>query len=160
MIKLLKPNDVLEASNLMSDTWNMDEYSGYERNEALWIQGLINIIHKQITDNPNVIAIKHVDNNNKILGFMLGEIYNESYSGKPVMDVKDMIVDYKAGRFTNAKTVKSCFDYMIDHTKKHGGKDWRADSIHSERHAKAYAEFLNKQYNCTIRYGARGVINE
>lgn len=160
MIKLMSSNDILEASNLMSDTWNMDEYRGYDRNEALWIQGLINIVHKQLTDNPNVLAIKHVDDEGKTLGFMLCEIYNESYSGKPVMDVKDMIVDYTVGRVNNVKTVKACFDYMIEHIKKHGGKDWRADSIHSGKHAKAYAEFLNKQYNCTIRYGARGIIDE
>lgn len=158
MIQLLTANDILACSNLMSDTWNMDEYQGYERNEGYWIQGLINVVNQQASGNKNYLAIKAVDSNNKITAFMLCTVYNEDYSGKPVMDVKDMIVDYTLGREQNAKDVISCFSYMTDYTKEHNCTDWRADTIHSAEHAKAYVEFLDKNFTGYIRYGFRGTI--
>lgn len=157
MTKLLTANDILQCSNLMSDTWNMDMYKGYERNEAYWIQGLINIVTDQQLSKSACLAIK-VQDEDKITAFMTCTIYHESYSGKPVMDVRDMIVDYSAGTKKNAEDVTACFDYMIQHIKNNGGSDWRADTIHSAHHAKKYAEFLNKQYNGHIRYGFRGTI--
>lgn len=158
MIQLLTSNDILECGNLMSDTWNMDEYQGYERNEAYWLQGLINIINKQAEGNKNYLAMKSVDSSNNITAFMTCTVYHESYSGKPVMDVMDMIVDYTLGKENNAEDVISCFDYMVQYLKDNGGSDWRADTIHSATHAKAYVKFLDKNYNGYIRYGFRGAI--
>ena len=155
MIQQLTSNDILSCSNLMSDTWNMDEYKGYERNEGYWIAGLIQVVSKAAYD-PCYLAIKVVGYDGRINAFMTATTYYENYSGKAVMDVRDMIVDYHSK--TNAEDVKTCMDYLIAHCKKNNVKDWRADSIHSEKHAKAYANFLNKNYDGHIRYGFRGEI--
>lgn len=166
MIKLLDNNDVLEASNLMSSTIEHDkDIVGFDpdylevgtRNEAVWILNLITHITNQ-TNNPNYLAIKSVDKNNKMLGFMIASVYDDAYIDKPVMDVKDMIVDYSLGKKQNVKTVCECFDYMIEHTKKYGGSDWRADTIHREELALPYVSFLSKRYNAKIKYGVRGTI--
>lgn len=166
MIKNLGVNDVLEAANMMSASIDFDhtDIVGYEgdlqksgdRNEAVWISNLI--YHIQNSNNPNYLAIKCVDDTDKMLGFMIASVYNEAYSDKPVMDVKDMIVDYSAGKKSNAMAVCECFDYMIAHTKLHGGNDWRADTIHSEGYALEYVNFLSKKYNAKIKYGVRGII--
>jgi len=155
MIQQLTSNDILSCSNLMSDTWNMDEYKGYERNEGYWIAGLIQVVTQAAYD-PKFVAVKVVDDNGKIKAFMTATTYHENYSGKAVMDVRDMIVDYNCD--TNPQDVIACMDYLIAHCKKNGVKDWRADSIHSEKHAKAYANFLNNNYDGHIRYGFRGEI--
>lgn len=167
MIKNLGVNDVLEAANMMSASIDFDhtDIVGYEgdlqksgdRNEAVWISNLI--YHIQNSNNPNYLAIKCVDDEDKMLGFMIASVYNEAYSDKPVMDVKDMIVDYSAGKRSNAMAVCECFDYMIAHTKLHGGNDWRADTIHSEGYALEYVNFLSKRYKAKIKYGVRGIIN-
>jgi len=168
MIELMGVNDVVEATNLICASIDYDhtDIVGYQgdlqrsgdRNEAMWITNLIDIINNQLAGNPNYLAIKDVEDG-KMVGFMLASVYHEAYAGKPVMDVKDMIVDYTAGKQANAKTVCDCFDYMIEHTKEHGGNDWRADSIHSEGYALEYVNFLSKKYNAKIKYGVRGIIN-
>ncbi len=158
MIKHLTSNDVLQCANLMGDTWNMDIYQGYERNEAYWIQGLINTINSQAKDNLNFLAIKVIDQQDNITAFMTCSVYHESYSGKPVMDVNDMIVDYTLGNKKNAEDVIACFNHMVNHLREAGGTDWRADTIHSAEHAKKYVEFLDANFNGYIRYGFRGTI--
>lgn len=165
MIKQLGVNDVMEAATLMAATIEYDkDVIGYEgdvrtggdRNEAAWVTHLITHIVNQ--GDPNYLAIKSVDDSGKMLGFMLASTYSEAYANKPVMDVKDMIVDYSAGKKANIKTVTECFDYMIEYTKAHGGKDWRADSIHSEEYALGYVNFLAKRYDAKIKYSVRGII--
>lgn len=161
-------NDVLEAANMMSASIDFDhtDIVGYEgdlqnagdRNEAVWISNMIDIINGQLNKDPNYLAIKSVDAEGKMLGYMLAAVYNESYANKPVMDVKDMIVDYSKGTKANAMAVCECFDYMIEHTKKYGGKDWRADTIHSTAEAMKYVDFLAKRYDAKIKYGVRGII--
>lgn len=157
MIQLLTSNDVLASANLMSDTWNYDSYKGYERDEGYWIAGLIDIISNQAKGNKNYLAIKDTDSEGNIKGFMTCTVYNESYSGKPVLDVRDMIVDYTHQDGT-ASTVTACFDYMIEYAKAHGCKDWRADTIHSSEHAIKYVKFLSAKYDGNIRYGFRGTL--
>jgi len=158
MIKLMGANDLLEASILMSDTEFVDSYHGYYRNELVWSQRTINTIAGQLSGDPSYLAIKYVNKDGKMVAFMTASVYADGYTGESIMDVHDMIVDYKAGKKTNAKSVGACFDYMIEHVKKHGGKGWRADSIHSYEQSKGYAEFLQKKYGCAIRFSARGVI--
>ena len=168
MIKYLGINDIVEAVNLMvtSIDFDHDNIVGYtgdlqksgDRNEAVWIGNLINMVNNQTGGDPNYLAIKSVDEDGKMLGYMLASVYIENYANKPVMDVKDMIVDYSAGKKANAFAVTECFDFMIAHLKEHGGKDWRADSIHSEEFALQYVTFLSKKYNAQIKYGVRGVL--
>jgi len=159
MIKLMCSNDVFEAMTVMKASLEEDDYTAYpERNEAYWLNGFLEILSKAQGGDPNYLAIKSVDEDGGMLGFMLCSTYIEQYCGRPVMDVKDMIVNYRAGKLANAKTVKECFDYMIEHVRLHGGSDWRADTAHSESYSKDYVTFLQKQYDCTIRYGVRGVI--
>lgn len=158
MLLQLTTNDILEASNLMSDTWNMDEYQGYERNEGYWIQGLLEIVAKQASGDPNYLAIQVKGQDGQMRAFMTCTVYYESYSGKPVMDVRDMIVDYEKGRQQNAEDVITCFTHMTDYCKQNNIIDWRADSIHSAKHAQSYAQFLDKNFNGYIRYGFRGTL--
>ena len=73
------------------------------------------------------------------------------------MDVKDCIVDHN---YNNAFVIYRLFDYMIEHTKKHGGKNWRADSVRSGKEGMDYAAFLNKRYNTDTHVSVRGVIQE
>lgn len=151
-------NDVLEASILMSKTEFVDTYEGYWRNEIVWSTRLINHISGALTGDPAYVAIKDVDAEGKMRGFMIASTFACGYTGESVMDVKDVIVDYKLGRRENAKTVEALFSKMIDHLKEYGGKQWRADSIHSYKESKAYAEFLKKRFNCTIRFSAKGEV--
>lgn len=159
MIKLMGSNDVYDAMTVMRSSLEEDDYTAYpDRDEAYWTNGFLEILSKAQGGDPNYLAIKSVDGDDNILGFMLCCTYIEQYCGRPVMDVKDMIVNYKAGKVANAKTVRECFDYMIKHISSQGGSDWRADTAHSESYSQDYVAFLQKQYNCTIRYGVRGVI--
>ena len=159
MIKLMGSNDVYDAMTLVRISYEEDAYFAYDnKDEAYWTAGFLELLAKAKGGDPNYLAIKFVDESNNMLGFMLCSTYIEQYCGKPVMDVKEMIVDYSAGKPSNALTVKACFDYMIEHIKAHGGADWRADTIHSTGMAKDYVAFLQKQYNCTPLSGVRGVI--
>ena len=155
MLRLLNNNDVVQVINLMDKTGNDDNYHGYYRDEAIWTAFFINILAKQFQEDPNYIAVGYF-NSNKLKGFLLANTFNNYYTNEPIMDVKDCIVD--PDNPLNAKVVASLFDYMIYHTKKVGGKQWRADSIHTYKNSKRYVEFLNKRYNCAIQFSARGVI--
>lgn len=158
MIKQLGNNDVYEMAGIALATGEADVYHGYYRNDAQWLTHAIKHVREAIDGNPHYIAIKDVDKNGKMLGFMIASTFNEYYSNQYVMDVKEMMVDYEAGRIANAKSVIRCFDYMIEHIKKHGGTQWRADSIHSEDNAFDYARFLQKRYGSAIHTSSRGVV--
>jgi len=49
---------------------------------------------------------------------------------------------------------------MVDHTKKHGGTTWRADSVRPGKEGIDYATFLNKRYNTDTHVSVRGLITE
>lgn len=156
MLKLLDENDVVQVINLMDKTGDSDYYHGYHRNEAAWTAHFLNILNNQSKGNANFLAIGYFNEQGVLRGFMLASVFNNYYTNEPIMDVKDCIVD--PDNPMNAKIIISLFDYMIYHTKKHGGKQWRADSIHTYDESKKYVEFLNKRYNCAIQFSARGVI--
>jgi len=159
MIKLMGSNDVYDAMTLVRASYEGDTYAAYNhKDEAHWTSGFLELLSKTKGGDPNYLAIKFVGESDNMIGFMLCSTYIEQYCGNPVMDVKEMIVDYSVGKSRNALTVKSCFDYMIEHVKAHGGADWRADTIHSTGMAADYVAFLQKQYNCTPLSGVRGVI--
>jgi len=155
MIKLLNNNDVVQVINLMDKTGDSDYYHGYHRDEAVWTTHFLNVLINQSKGDVNSLAIGYF-NNDILRGFMLASTFNNYYTNEPIMDVKDCIVN--PDNPMNAKIIISLFDYMIDHTKKHGGKQWRADSIHTYDDSKKYVEFLSNRYNCAIQFSARGVI--
>jgi len=156
MLRLLNNNDVVKVINLMDKTGNSDYYHGYHRDEAIWTAYFINILSQQVQGDANYLALGYFNKEKILKGFMLASTFNNYYTNEPIMDVKDCIVD--PDNPFNAKIVISLFDYMIYHTKKHGGKQWRADSIHTYDQSKKYVEFLHKKYNCAIQFSARGVI--
>ena len=156
MLRLLTNNDVVKVVNLMDKSCKQAYFHGYERNEGVWTAFFLSILAKQEQQDPNYIAVGYFDNNENLKGFLLASTFNNYYTNEPIMDVKDCIVD--PDNKLNAKVVASLFDYMIYHTKKVGGKQWRADSIHEYEDSKRYVEFLNKRYNCAIQFSARGVI--
>ena len=49
---------------------------------------------------------------------------------------------------------------MVEHTKKHGGKHWRADSVRGESDSFKYGELLKRRYNAEVSASIRGVIGE
>ena len=158
MIRKLEQNDILEAANLMSKT-NMDDYyHGYDRNEAVWIKFFIEIVQGQLNGDPNCLAVGDFADG-EMVGFLTAKTFNNYYTNEPIMDVKDCIIDPdREGK--NGFVVARLFDYMIEHTKSHGGRHWRADSIHSFAKAEKYAQFLQKRYGAAIHTSARGVIND
>lgn len=157
MIRKLEQNDVLEAANLMDKT-NMDDYfHGYDRNEAVWIKFFIELVQGQLQGDPNYLAVGSFDSDGKMVGFLTAKTFNNYYTNEPIMDVKDCIID-PANEGRNGFIVARLFDYMIEHTKSHGGSQWRADSIHSFAKAEKYAKFLQKRYDAAIHTSVRGVI--
>ena len=158
MITPMDSNDVLEAMKLMDEAVKIDDYLAYpDRNEAYWVNGFLNILARAQGGDLDYLAIKDVEDG-KMLGFMLCSTYIEQYCGRRVMDVKEMIVDHSAGKIKNAKTVKACFDYMIERVGELGRSDWRADTIRSGRLSEGYINYLLRTYNCTVQTGVRGVL--
>lgn len=157
MIRPLGHNDIVEAVNLMDKT-NMDDYyHGYDRNEVVWIQYFCNLITRQLQGDLNVICIGDFDEDGKMLAFMTAATFNNYYTNEPIMDVKDCIID-PDNEGKNAWSVIRLFDKMIELTKQRGGRQWRADSIHTPDRADKYAKFLQKRYGAAIHTSARGVI--
>ena len=154
MIRGLSHNDVVECVNLM------DKYSfhaHYERNEAMWIQHLINHIVEANKGNPHYLAIGDFDSDEYLNGFMLCGSFKNYYNQSYVMDVKDCILEEEKQPMRSAIRL---FNYMIEHTKKHGGIHWRADSIRRGDAGLKYCQFLSKKYNAHIGYNVRGIIGE
>lgn len=156
MILKLNNNDILEASNLMSKTYDYDKYS-YSKNEAYWMHGLINKVTLQSEGNKNYMAIKTLNGNN-ISAFLLASTFNESYSGDVVFNIDDMIVDYSLGKIKNAKDTKCLIEYLIEYCKANNVNHWRADTIHKSEESLKYIKFLNKKFDGEISYTFRGEI--
>jgi len=155
MIRGLTHNDTVECINLM------DKYSfhaHYERNEAIWIQHLIQHIIEYNKENPHYLAIGDWDSDGYLNGFLLGSSFKNYYNQSFVFDVKDVIIEEEKGKLISGKTAIKLFDTMIDHVKKHGGKHWRADSVRDGHAGLQYCEFLNRKYNAKVHYGVRGII--
>ena len=155
IIRGLIHNDTVECINLM------DKYSfhaHYERDEAMWIQHLITTIVEANKGNPHHLAIGCFDDDEYLLGFLLGGSFKNYYNQSYVFDVKDCIIEEEKGKLLSAKVAVKLFDNMIEHVKKHGGIHWRADSIRDGHAGIQYCEFLNRKYNAKIHYGVRGII--
>ncbi len=155
MIKLIEDNNVFEAIKLMNDS-TQNQFYGYEKNEAIWIEYFLSLVKKQKEGSPHVLVIgDYIDD--KLRGFLSASTFSNYYNKQWVMDVKDCIVDHN---YNNAFVVYRLFDHMIAHIKKHGGKHWRADSVRSEEEAYKYGRFLQKRYNAELHVSVRGVIQE
>ena len=138
----------------------MDKYSyhaHYERDEAAWIEHLLQHIKEANKNNPHYIAIGDFHNEHFLAGFLLGSTFSNYYNKKYVMDFKDVILeeDFKQP----VKAAIRLFDAAIAHTKQHKGTHWRADSVRTGDDGFKYVKFLNKKYGATIHYGVRGIIN-
>ena len=157
MIRLIEDNDTFDAIQLMRRyTINNGDFFGFEYNEASWMRYFLDIVEQQKT-NPHYLAIGDFTEHN-IVGFLTATSYVNHYDNRYVMDVKDCIVNLE--NKNNAFVVYRLFDAMIEHTKKHGGKHWRADSARGESDSFKYGEVLKRRYNCQISASIRGVIGE
>jgi|TARA_R110000796_G_C14255179_1_gene399154 hypothetical protein len=156
MIKLISDNNVLDCINLMDVSTKDKTFFGYEGNQAVWISFFLNLVKKQKEKDPHVLVIGDYKEN-KLRGFLSACTFVNYYNNTYTMDVKDCIVDHN---YNNAFVIYRLFDYMIEHTKKHGGKNWRADSVRSGKEGMDYAAFLNKRYNTDTHVSVRGVIQE
>ena len=156
MIKLIEDNDVFECIKLMNKSTIDNNYFGYDRNEAIWIEFFLSLVKRQKDKDPHVFVIGDYDINSNLNGFLTASTFSNYYTKEYVMDVKDCIVDHD--NKNNGKVVYRMFDAMIDHVKKHGGKHWRADSIRGEEEAMKYGKFLQKRYNSQLHVSVRGVI--
>lgn len=156
MIKKLEDNDVFEAIQLMNKSTQHNEYYGYKRNEAVWIQYFLSLVQKQKEGSLHDLVIGYYSND-QLRGFLSATTFNNYYTNEWVMDVKDCIVDHD---YNTAIPVYRLFDAMIAHVKEHGGKHWRADSIRSEQEAMDYGRFLQRRYDAAIHVSVRGVIQE
>ena len=156
MIRAIGQNDVLEAILLMNKSNEQNDYKGIERNQNTWIRFFCNLVDKQSKKDPNALVLGYYDNDLK--GFLAASTYVNYYNNKAVMDVNDCIVDknYKL----NGKVVHELFTHMIDHTKEHGGKYWRADSVQPYDDALRYGKFLEKRFNGNLYISVRGKIGE
>lgn len=156
MIKKLEDNNVLEAIQLMNKSTQDNEYHfGYSRNEAVWIKYFLELVEKQ-KQTPHALVIgDYIDGT--LRGFLSAESFINYYNNEYIMDVKDCIVDHD---HNNAYTIYRLFDAMIAHTKKHGGKQWRSDSIMGEQEALDYGRFLQHRYDAALHVSVRGVIQE
>lgn len=152
MIKKLEDNDVVEAINLMSKSYDDNDYVGYNKNERTWIEHFLKHVKE---DSPHFIAIGDYDDG-KLQGFLLASTFNNYYTQEYVMDVKDCIVDHD--NKNNIWIVKRLFDHMMEHIKAHGGKHWRADSIRAFQDCERYADFLKRFYNAEASLSMRGQI--
>ncbi len=136
----------------------MDKYSfhaHYERDEAAWIQTLINHIVESNKGYPHFLAIGDFDSDGNLLGFMTCSSFKNSYNNAYVMDVRDCILDEERKPIHSAIRL---FNTMIEHVKKHAGVHWRADSIRSGDAGLKYCEFLNRKYGAVIHHSVRGII--
>ena len=116
----------------------------------------LDIVENQKT-NPHYLAIGDFTEHN-IQGFLTAHAYVNYYNNTYVMDVKDCIVNLE--NKNNAFIVYRLFDAMIEHTKKHGGKHWRADSVRGESDSLRYGKLLAKRYDANLNTSIRGVIGE
>jgi len=157
MIRLIEDNDVLDTIQFMRKyTINNGEFFGFEYNEAVWMRYFLDIVEKQKT-NPHYLAIGDYTEHG-IQGFLTAQSYVNYYNNKYVMDVKDCIVDLE--HKNNAFIVYRLFDAMINHTKKHGGHHWRADSVRNESDAIKYGKLLKRRYSAKVHTSVRGIIGE
>ena len=157
MIRLIEDNDTLDAILLMKKyTMNNGDFFGFEYNEAAWMRYFLDIVEQQKT-NPHYLAIGDFTKDNMV-GFLTATSYANHYNNKYIMDVKDCIVDLE--NKNNAFIIYRLFDSMIEHTKKHGGKHWRADSVRGEGDSFKYGELLKRRYNAEVSASIRGGIGE
>ena len=156
MIKLIEDNMVLEAINLMNVSVKMEKYIGWERNESAWISYFLGLVDRQNKKDPHALVIGDYKEG-KLRGFLSACSFINYYNNSYVMDVRDCIVDHN---YNNAFVIYRLFDYMVEHTKKHGGKTWRADSVRPGKEGTDYAKFLNKRYNTDTHVSVRGLITE
>lgn len=157
MIKLIEDNTVLDCIKLMDVSTKDKTFFGYDPNQAVWITFFLGLVKRQKERDPHALVIGDYDKTNKLRGFLSACTFVNYYNNTYTMDVKDCIVDHN---YNNAFSIYRLFDYMIEHTKKHGGKNWRADSIRSGQEGIDYAKFLNKRYNTDTHVSVRGVIQE
>ena len=158
MIKVIEDNMAVECINLMNKSYEDNDYVGYDKNEAGWINHFLSVLNKVREGSPHHIAICDVDTEGKVQGFMLCATFKNYYTGEYVMDVKDCIVDHDNSN--NIFIVKRMFDYMMEHIQAHGGKHWRADSIRAFQDCERYAEFLKRFYNAEPSLSMRGQIGD
>lgn len=157
MIVEITDNMIRECIELMYTSYTQNEYEPYNYNERCWIEHLVEHVREQGNKNPRYLAIADYDTDKGFIkGFMLASAFVNFYTQEWVMDVKDCIVDHE---YNNAFTVARLFDHMIAHTKTHGGKHWRADSIRAADKAEGYAKFLKKRYNAVPFHGVHGRID-
>jgi len=154
MIRAIGQNDVLEAILLMKQSNNQNNYKDIEYNESAWITFFCGLVNKQSKKDPNALVIGYYDNTLK--GFLSASTYTSYYNNNIIMDVRDCIVD-KSNKH-NSKIVHELFTHMIDHTKEHGGKYWRADSVQEFDNALKYGKFLKKRFNGELHISVRGKI--
>jgi hypothetical protein len=156
MIKLIEDNTVLDCINLMHTSTKDKTFFGYEGNQAVWITFFLGLVKRQKEKDPHALVIGDYKDN-QLRGFLSACTFVNYYNNTYTMDVKDCIVDHN---YNNAFTIYRLFDYMIDHLKKYGGKNWRADSVRSGQEGLDYAAFLQKRYNTDTHVSVRGVIQE
>lgn len=154
MIKNIEDNDVFEAIKLMNKSTEQIDYP-YARNEAVWIKYFLSLVEKQREGDPHALVIGYYAND-KLRGFLSAATFVNYYNNEYIMDVKDCIVDHE--HCLNGIVVCRLFEAMIKHVKEHGGKSWRADSIHSTQDAMRYGRFLEKRYNGQIHISVRGEV--
>ena len=154
MIRAIGQNDVLEAILLMKKSNEQNDYKDTEYNENAWISFFCSLVHKQSKKDPNSLVLGYYDNDLK--GFLSASTFVSYYNNQTTMDVRDCIVD-KTYKY-NSKVVHELFTHMIDHTKEHGGKYWRADSIQPYDDALRYGKFLEKRFKGNIHISVRGSI--
>jgi hypothetical protein len=164
MIRTIGHNDVVDVILLMKKSLESISahkcMADYDRDEATWIQFLINAIKEQAAGNPNFLVIGDFELDYKksnLKGFLLAASFKTHYNERTIMDVKDCIIDPD---IKPTYTVVRLFNDMIEHVKKHGGTRWRADSIRDETQNKNYNKLLSLKYNADINYSAHGKIGE
>ena len=158
MIRAIGQNDVWEAVLLMRQSTEEHNYPTLpnEYVESVWLGWFCNLIERQHKKDPNALVLGYYDNNLK--GYLAAEAFKCFYNNQAVMDVKDCIV--KKNYKYNGKVVHELFTHMIDHTKEHGGKHWRADSIQGYVDAFRYGKFLKKRFKGNLYVSVRGKIGE
>lgn len=152
MVRGLTHNDTVECIQLMN---KYSYHAHYQRDEAMWIQHLINHIVEYNKGNPHFLAIGDFNSDGYLDGFMLCGSFKNYYNQQFVMDVKDCILEEESRPLHSAIRL---FNYMIEHTKKHGGIHWRADSIRGGEMGEKYCKFLVKKYGAVLHHNVRGII--
>lgn len=159
ILKKVGKTEAIQCMNLMRETCLVMSFGGYEYDEINWCTFFMDVVKRQDQGDLNYMAYA-VYKDSDLLGFMTCNTFQNYYNETPIMDVKDMIVDETAGRFTKAKVTAMLFDNMIKYVKSHGGKQWRADTVRTYEESEAYANFLKKRYDCSVSFSMRGTINE